>query len=78
MIFIVVVRIFDVDLFVIHEIVTFVVAETAIVATVTATFLLHSFVFRAPILEPHFYLNERKAEMIFFISLSLCVNEFRD
>lgn len=67
MIVIVVVCVFDIDLFIIHEIITFFVAETSIVATVAATFLLHSFVFRASILEPHFYLrNDQRTERVYY------------
>lgn len=69
MIVIVVVCVFDIDLFIIHEIVTFVVAETAIVAAIAATFLLHSLVFRSSILEPHFNLRRKYNERV-FISLS--------
>lgn len=62
MIFIIVVGILDVDLFVVHEIVTFIIAEASVVATIATTFLLHSLVFRSTILEPHFYLDKRVGE----------------
>lgn len=58
--------IFDIDLFVVHEVAAVVVAEAPIVATVATVaavatgLLLHSLVLRASVLEPNFDLQLTK------------------